>query len=125
MAGIEIESPVGDAAGMRVKAARIGVDCDILLTAARAVDERCAEMVYECLAGERFREEVSERRRDLERIVDDLRSLQRAIAAKAARVEAAQDACRRLSRFLMAGAQDGARDASAVETEVRRLVSEV
>ena len=125
MAGIEVDPPVGDPGGMRTVAARIGLECEALLSASRGVDSRCEAMVYRCTAGDRFRAEVAGRRRDLELIVEELRDLQRSIVAEAAGLEAAQAAWGRLARLVEHGAAEAARDMTVVESEVRRLVLEL
>ncbi|HEV1998086.1 MAG TPA: hypothetical protein VGR61_08160 [Candidatus Dormibacteraeota bacterium] len=122
MAGIEIDPPVGDAGGMRTKAARMGVECAVLLAAAAAVDGRCTAMDYRCPAGDRFRARVASRRGELERVLDDVRVLQHEILREASRVEAADEAWGRLARHVEGNAARASADAATLEREFRRLV---
>ncbi|MGI8609000.1 MAG: hypothetical protein ACR2MY_07195 [Candidatus Dormibacteria bacterium] len=102
MAGIEIDPPVGDAGGMRTKAGRIGVECADLERAAQKLDARCHAMIYDCSAGDHFRQIVATRRRQLHRALDELRYVQGEMLHEAQRVEAAQAAWARLERKVQA-----------------------
>jgi hypothetical protein len=122
---IGVDLPVGDAGGMRTKAARLGLDCAALLARATAVDARCAQMVYRCAAGDDFRRRVATRRGQLENLVQELRAVQRDLLREAARLEAAQAAWGQLSRLIESGAAGTGRDLDGLAREVRSLVREL
>ena len=125
MIEIDIDLPVGDPGGMRTKAARIGVECSGLVAAAAAIEEMSAAMVYQCVAGNRFREKVVTRRRQLDLVVHQLQSLQHEILREASRLEATQDAMGRLVRAVEAGAAGAAAEPAALRRELSRLVEEL
>ena len=122
MAGIDIDPPVGDPGGMRTKATRIGIECSGLVAAAEAIDASSSAMVYCCIAGNRFREKVGARRRELEQVLCELQRLQHEILREACRVEAAQEAWGRLVRQVETNPAGIAGDPAALLPELVRLV---
>ena len=122
LAGIEIDLPVGDPGGMRTKATRIGIECSCLVAVADAIEASSSGMVYRCVAGNRFRDRVGARRRELEHVVKELQGLQQEILRCACRVEAAQEAWGRAVRQVEA---NSAGDAAALRRELERLVEEL
>lgn len=125
MAGIEIDLPVGDPGGMRTKAARIGIEWSCLVAVADAIEASSSRMVYHCIAGNRFRETVGARRRELDQVVHELQRLQHEILREACRLEAAQEVGGRLVRQVEAISAGAAGDAAALMGELRRLVEEL
>lgn len=116
--------PVGDPGEMRTRVARWGSECAGLVAAAGHVDRRASAMVYHCPAGDRFRTRVTAHRRELERILADVRDLQRETLREAARVEAAEQLWGRLVRLVEGDAAGASNDVATLEQELRRLVQQ-
>jgi len=126
LSGIEIDLPVGDPGGMRTRAARIGIECCSLMEAVDAIDRKSSAMVYQCVAGDRFREKVAEQRGELVLLVSELQRVQREIISEASGLEAAQQAWGRLVRQVEANsAGAGADVTAALERELRGLLEEL
>ena len=95
VAGMAIEIPVGDPAGMRAKAARMGQECAALAAAAQQLDDRAAAMVYRGPAGDEFRRRVGERHNQLRAVLAAVQDLREEILREAGRLEIAQAAWRK------------------------------